>query len=166
MIAELEPIRNKIAHNRKALPEHVNTVKAAYDKLSAFIGEKRIHELASRCTSVQNIKEQLIHLQQEAERSFHICKNIDILTEVKVWKAICEEWWFDDTYLFHKLDDIRVFFKIIEEYRNLRRSRGTGFKSEAWIQSNGIEDKFQKAQLVFHSILNGKEEKDGLDKTA
>jgi hypothetical protein len=165
MLAELEPIRNKIAHNRKTLLEDVNIVKGVYDKLSAFIGEKRVNELASRCTSVQNIKEQLIDLQQEAERAFHICKSIDVLSELKVWKVICKEWWFDETYLSHNLDDINNFFKTIEEYRNLPRSRGTGFKIEIWIKSIDIETKFKKAQNAFYAILDGKEQKDGFDKT-
>jgi len=151
-LAELEFIRNKIAHNRKATCKDVEIVKGAYAKLSEAIGRSRFDQLVTRCTRAMDISERLTELQEEFERSFHICKHYEPLENVQVWKSICDEWWFDESYLGHNISRIVNYFQTMEEYARLPRTRGTGYKIEAWVKSRDIENKYINAQEEFSAI--------------
>jgi len=151
-LSELEFIRNKIAHNRKATCKDVEIVKAAYAKLSAAIGERKFNELVARCTCAMEISEQLAELQKESEKSFHMCKKYEPLENLEVWKSICDEWWFDESYLGHDISRIVNYFQTMEEYARLPRTRGTGHKIEAWVKSKDIETKYINAQEEFSAI--------------
>jgi len=151
---ELEFIRNKVAHNRKATHKDVEVVKTAYIKLSEAVGRDYSNRLSARCTCSMDISERLTELQKESERSFCLCKNYKPLEKLEVWKPVCDEWWFDETYLEYKLDGIINYFKTIEEYAALPRTRGSGYKVEAWVKSNDIETKYKNAQIEFLAILN------------
>ena len=150
---ELEFIRNKIAHNRKATYKDVEIVIGACTKLTEAIGEERFNKLVARCTFAMNISQQLTELQKEAEISFHICSNIDPLEKLEVWKSVFKEWWFDESYLDHNLDAIIVYFKTMEEYATLPRKRGSGHKIEAWMESKNIDTRYKNAHNEFISIL-------------
>jgi hypothetical protein len=153
-LSELESIRNKVAHNRKATYKDVEVVKAAYTKLSEAVCKDYFNRLSARCTCSMDISEQLTELQKESERLFCICKNYKPLEKLEIWKSICDEWWFDETYLGYKLDGIINYFKTIEEYAALPRTRGGGYKIEAWVKSNDIETKYKTAQTEFLSVLD------------
>ena len=152
--SELDFIRNKIAHNRKATYKDVEIVKGAYTKLTEAIGKEKFSELVARCTFAMNISERLIKLQEEAKKLLDICKNCALPEELKVWKLISNEWWFDESYLGHKLDGIIGYFKTMEEYATLPRKRGSGYKIEAWVKSNNIETRYKNAYNEFLSILS------------
>ena len=134
-LSELEPIRNKIAHNRKASRKDVEVVRAVYNILSAAIGLAYFDSLSSRCTLALDIPERLSQLQMEAKSSVLTCREFGRLERLEVWNAVCDKWWFDESYLFEKLDKIVEFYQIIEEYLNLLRSRGSGHKIEAWVRN-------------------------------
>jgi hypothetical protein len=154
-LSELEPIRNKIAHNRKATDSDVKIVKAAYVKLLKAIGEDYFNNLSERCTCKTDIFDQLAKLQKEAERSFYACINYQPLNDdLPMWKSIRDMWWFDEIYLGSKLGAIKNFFWLLEQYASLPRKRGTGHKIEVWVKSNDIKTKFKNAQDEFSLLLN------------
>ena len=111
-LGELEFIRNKVAHNRKANSIDVEVVVAAYSKLSESIGEDRFDELSMKCTCAEDIFERLHLLKNESEYVYSICSNYDYLDEdnIKVWRSVCNEWWFNESYLSVELENIIVFF--------------------------------------------------------
>jgi len=152
IISELEPIRNKIAHNRKVTYSDVEIVKGAYTKLLEIIGEKKFDELVIKHTYAMDIWDRLTKLQNEAEKIYEICKNYEPLEKIEVWESIRNEWWFDESYLGHNLDVIVIYFKYIEEYINLPRIRGSGHKIESWVKVNDIETKYTNAQNVFLAL--------------
>lgn len=151
-LSELEFIRNKIAHNRKATCKDLGIMKGAYTKLSEAIGKRRFDELVARCTCAMDISERLTELQKEFERSFCICKNYEPLEDLEGWKSICGEWWFDESYLGHNISRIVNYFQAMEEYARLPRTRGSGHKIEAWVKSKDIETKYVNAQEEFSAI--------------
>jgi len=153
-LSELEFIRNKIAHNRRATYTDVEVAKSAYIKLSEAVGKDYFNKLSKRCTCVTDILERLTELQKEAKRSFRICKNYEPLRDVEEWESIRKEWWFDETYLGNKLDGIKKYFKAMEEYITLPRTRGSGYKIESWVKSNDIETKYNDAQSEFSVLLS------------
>lgn len=153
-LSELEPIRNKIAHNRKVTYKDVEIVKGAYIKLSDTIGKKKFDELTSRCTCAMDIFESLTELQRESEKSILYLKNYKPLEKFKVWESVCDKWWLDESYLGYKLDRIFDYFKTLEEYANLPWTRGSGHKIEEWVKHSNIDEKYNKAQEEFKNILN------------
>lgn len=153
-LSELEFIRNKIAHNRKATDKDIDIVKGTYTKLSEAIGQNKFDELVSRCASAVNILEQLTKLAREAERTLHVCKKMEPLEQSEVWETIYAEWWFDELYLGGKLNEIANYFKVIKEYTVQPRQRGSGYKIEAWVKANNIEGKYKNAKEEFAVLLN------------
>lgn len=153
-ISELESIRNKIAHNRKASKKDIEIAKGAYAKLSAAIGEERFNELISKCTIAMNISDKLIELQKEAEKLFHICRNVETIEKIEKWQTIRNEWWFDESYLGFKIDRITNYFNTLEDYVNLARTRGIGYKIESWVKAAKIDKKYNDAKKEFSDILD------------
>jgi hypothetical protein len=152
-LSELEPIRNKIAHNRKTSGEDVEIVRGAYSKLSAAIGSDYFETLSSQCTLGMDIPERLAQLETEARSSLLTCQRFMPLSELEAWDVIHNEWWFDESYLGEKIDKIDDFFRIMNEYLYLPRLRGGGYKIEAWVRSSNIEVKYQDAQAQFDAIF-------------
>jgi hypothetical protein len=164
--SELEVIRNKIAHNRKATTVDVKIARAAYEKLSECIGGNYFDQLSARCTCAMDISERLNELQGECKRTFRICKDCERLENVDVWGSIHDKWWFDESYLGHELEAITGYFGMIERHLALPRSRGSGHKIESWVKSSGIEEKYASAQIEFGAILASGGEKHGSQQTA
>jgi|ETNmetMinimDraft_11_1059920.scaffolds.fasta_scaffold83854_1 hypothetical protein len=152
-LSDLEFIRNKIAHNRKATSKEIDIVKGVYTKLFEAIGQKKFDELVSRCTCAMDIMERLTELQKESKRLLHACNNCESIEKLEVWESICCEWWFDESYLGDKIDSIINYFKIIKEYSKLPQTRGMGHKIELWVKSRDIETQYTKAQSEFSTIL-------------
>lgn len=152
-LSELEPIRNKIAHNRKASGEDVAIVRGVYSKLSTAIGPDYFDSLSGRCTLGEDIPERLTQLWMEAKSSLLICQEFRPLDGLKVWDSVRNTWWFDESYLCEKLDKIIEFFRLIDEYSHLPRLRGSGHKIEAWVSNSGIETKYTDAHAQFDTIF-------------
>jgi hypothetical protein len=152
LLSELEPIRNKIAHNRKASSQDSYFVNTAYQKLSQSIGSELFERLAQKCTISLEIPETLRSLQIEAESSFTICKNFQILSDLPNWSHVRKQWWFDQDYLNHNLNHIIEYFSILCEYIEIPRQRGIGHLLETWFKTNSIEYKFISASKQLHEI--------------
>ncbi|MFM6137903.1 MAG: Swt1 family HEPN domain-containing protein, partial [Sphaerospermopsis kisseleviana] len=58
-LTELEPIRNKIAHNRKLTQNDVDIVQGSYTKICECIGQEKFFNLVSKCTCATDIKSEL-----------------------------------------------------------------------------------------------------------
>lgn len=153
ILVVLEPIRNKIAHNRKASHQDLETTKGAYSLLSTAIGSDRFATLATRCTARTDIPEQLAKLRKEAENAYNICQSCTALGELTTWKTLRKEWWFDESYLGNSLDELANYFQTLDEYSRLPRTRGSGYKIEAWVKSAGIDTKYSNAQAEFRALL-------------
>lgn len=153
-LSELEPIRNKIAHNRKATQGDLRIVGAAYRKLVAGIGEEHFTKLVARCTLASDLPESLLHLWTEAESAFRCCTACRPLERLEVWEKTQASWWFDADYLGHELGAIREYFETLVAYGELPRSRGSGYRIEAWLKSKDLEGKYTEAMQEFSAMLN------------
>ena len=151
-LSALEPIRNKIAHNRRATREDVEIVKGAYAKLSGVVGKEYFEALSGRCTSSQDIPQRLSVLEAEADAAFDACTRYAVVQHVYAWRSVCDQWWFDESYLGHSLGGIMGYFGAIEEYRALPRRRGAGHKIEAWVKAQDMPAKYAIAKGQFSGI--------------
>ncbi len=156
MLSELEYIRNKVAHNRNTSSWDLDTVKTTYDKLSKCVGVDYFISLSSKYTSSTDILSQLKLLRAECDKVFVSCLNCEKLLKNKNWNRICKEWWFDETYLDHKLCAITKYFYLVEEYCRLPRERGSGHLLEQWIKDEEFESKYEGAIEELGEILRGR----------
>lgn len=145
-LSELEPIRNKIAHNRKATVGDLRVVQGACGKLAASIGKERFWQLTSSCTLAPDIPTTLPNLQIEAKKALECCTAYRPLKEMEVWKNIKDKWWFDESYLGCGLNSIREYFELLSAYSELSRSRGTGHEIEAWVKSSNLKQEYTRAE--------------------
>jgi hypothetical protein len=154
MLRELEPIRNKIAHNRKSSEGDLKIVEAVYQAITSAVGENRLSALVTRCTAAPDIREHMLRLHSEAVETYANCA---IFAEVKTfphWASVRDSWWFDNDYLGHQVSEITTFFKRIEDYCDLPRVRGNGHKIEAWVRTNLPECVYSAAINELTSILD------------
>lgn len=152
-LSELEPVRNKVAHNRITTQGEVRLVASARDTLSNAIGSEKFSALASRCTHVEGVPDQLVALEKESTRCLSKCVAYEPLGKLPVWQSVSEQWWFDETYLEAELDGIKRLFGKFEGYATLQRGRGTGHKIERWVRDSKIKETFELASQEFSELL-------------
>jgi hypothetical protein len=152
-LEELNEIRNKIAHNRKATAKDQVIVKAAYNKILKTIGEDRFNILILKLTSVIDIKGLLKELRNEAKRLFYVCMRSKKVDNLEIWERISKKWWFDEIYLDSKIESIIEYFTKVEEYSKIPIIRGGGYKKDCWVKDNKIEYKYKNAELEFSVIF-------------
>jgi len=157
-LSELEPVRNKIAHNRKLHNAELDMVKSTYLKLSTAIGPERFTELGQRCTYSLDFEKHMQTLQQEFEETYVQCLKSTVIDNLSVWEFVSNQWWFNGYYLDCDVAGITTYFQKIEEYVKLPRYRGTGHKIEAWVKVQDIEILYENAQKEFKAIIASKGE--------
>ncbi len=156
-LSELEPIRNKVAHNRRVTMNDWSVVEAAAQKVMLAIGPQRFRDLASRCTCATDLVSRLESLQKEAQICYARCNKCESLATLDVWRSVSNEWWFDDDYLDCKTEAIRMYFELMIEYSNLPRARGEGYRLESWVEKSAIALSFERMQSQFSKLLKQKE---------
>lgn len=131
-LRRLEPIRNTVAHNRKASAADLAIVEAQYAELCSPLGRDRLRELANRCTCEVDIPTRLCGLAEEVRRSFVACKALEPLPSLDEWNSAIKQWWFDPEYLGCDVDPIAKYFNAIQQYAALPWRRGSGPEIERW----------------------------------
>ena len=149
---ELEPIRNRVAHNRKVSTPDLRVAEAAYAKIAAAVGENRLLALASRCTTAHDIPQTLSLLRQEADAALQCCKLCQPVQALTIWGGVGGDWWFDEDYLGCQVSAIRRYFEILRGYQRLPRHRGSGHEIEAWLHTSGIELQYRSAMQEFSTL--------------
>lgn len=152
-LRELEPIRNKVAHNRKATKADLTVVRGAFEKLSAAVGAGRMAELAARCTNAEELPALLAALDREAERARERLASYEPLEGLNAWSAVGQEWWFDGEYLGRDVTPIESYFRALEGYFGLPRARGGGHLIERWVKSNALDEKYELAKVALGDLL-------------
>lgn len=118
-LLELEFIRNKVAHNRRATSFDSSIVATAYTKLSTIVGADHFAELSRRYTVETNIAARLEELLREADVGFTICARGLRPPRLNAWQAAeAVWWWFDDLYLGYSLGRIRAYFDALQDYKS------------------------------------------------
>jgi hypothetical protein len=152
-LRRLEPIRNKVAHNRKASSADLAIVEAEYAALCSSLGGERLKELAGRCTRNAEIPARLRDLSEEARISFVACKVFDPVLSLDAWHSASKQWWFDTGYLGCDIDPIVRYFAEIDEYSKLPRKRGSGPLIEKWVRSRNLKGAYNAAEAAFRCLL-------------
>lgn len=156
-LSEIEYIRNKVAHNRKISENELLSLHSVYLKIESYIGEGNLKRLSLRCTSINNIKDSLLELRSNMKYLYQICIQCKTITIMNSWTNNLCGWWFDESYLNNKINNIMEFYNIIYQYEQITRSRGDGYKIEKWIACNNLIQIYNNAEEEFYKILEGSE---------
>lgn len=153
LLREIEPIRNKIAHNRKVSKHDVTQAEAAYIMISDAVGNELFESLIMRCTVAQDLYSTIEELCHETSRLYSLCNSIQPIDDLTLWERVKSSWWYDDDYLGHSVQEITQFFTLLIAYTQLPRYRGAGYEIEEWIKTNALEASYHRALLEFEGIL-------------
>jgi hypothetical protein len=155
-LSELEPIRNTIAHSRKATMADAEIVHASYAKIEEAIGIELFRDLSSRLTTTPDIPSRFIELRSEATYALKHSLTCRPIVPLEVWPVTKDQWWFDPDYLKIDIAPIERYFAKIVAYIGLPRVRGTGHSIESWVRVSGIEEQFRQIEpLLDHIIAHG-----------
>lgn len=152
-LEELEPVRNKVAHNRKATASDVELAKTALAKISTAIGETRFAELVRKPSQAPDIFQTITALKDEARAKFEACSQSKELPPLEMWRHVESSWWFDDVFLGKPTEAITRLFEIFSTYEALPRYRGSGHKTDKWVSESDIKDVFDWAEKEFAALL-------------
>ncbi len=150
----LEPIRNKMAHNRKLSQEEVNMLSNSLSILISSIGENKLNGLISKRTTAINIPNYLENLKQLIIDSYELAKRFKPVNSLELWFEIDSSWWFDQDYLNQDLELIKQFFHLLSQYTSLPRSRGSGYVLEKWIINSNLETAMKEAVAVLNELTS------------
>lgn len=140
-LQELEFIRNKVAHNRRATVSDLTIVEAAFEKLCNEVGQERAVILAERYTIDDRIPEHLLELRREGDIAIALSNRGQHLKRLERWdEAHAAWWWFDEAYLGRSLKRITSFFDTMAEYcaeaKDLDRDRAKARGTDAALASS------------------------------
>jgi hypothetical protein len=151
-LTELDPIRNKVAHNRKATPEDVTLAASACEKIRNTIGPARFDSLVQNCTTAPSIPETMTVLTYEAEACYKAICSFSAIPPLSTWGEIEHAWWFEEEYLGKDIGPITRYFGKVREYRDLPRIRGCGHKLEEWAKNSDLQGSFRAAIDSLHDL--------------
>jgi hypothetical protein len=149
-LLELEFIRNKVAHNRRATSSDVDIVKAAHSKLSNALGPRRFELLVGRYTNEPNIPRHIQALLREVDVSYSLCARGRLVLRLDQWKLACRTWWwFDEAYLGRSLGRVNTYFERLEDYQRIPRDSPT---LASWARDQDIASRHIAARADLQSI--------------
>lgn len=152
-LRKLEPIRNKIAHGRRATNSDCSIIQSTVEVFVELLGHDKFSLLTERCTSVEDIRDRMLQLRLEAEEAIVACCEAKEIPSLKNWLAMKKSWWFDDDYLLVELNSVRNFFQCMEEYHTLPRFRGVGYQIDKWIESNTPREKWNALEKTLDQLI-------------
>jgi hypothetical protein len=142
---ELEFIRNKVAHSRRASSEDLRIVQAAYSKLSSTLTPKRAAVLASRYSVATDIPGLVKAMAREADMAYALTAAGRRARYLPQWQKAQETyWWFDEAYLGSSIKSIEDLFIA------LASAAGPGHDT---MQKDQLKAKYQAAKSEFAGVI-------------
>lgn len=143
VLAQLEPIRNAIAHNRILAAEALRLLVTSRDQLTAALGEKRFTSLYSRATLATDLPATFAALRQLADASHCAVLACQPAPDLSLWTYVSPAWWFEPAYLGRSIDGTRSYFATVSEYSAIPRLRGKGYVIERWVRESSVSALFR-----------------------
>jgi len=98
-LRKLEPVRNKIAHNRTATQTDFDIISAVAGSLVAQIGEDRYRRLVTQCTKAPPLIQTLETLRNDIATVNGALLTITVTPPLATWPQISGKWWLSTEYL-------------------------------------------------------------------
>ena len=152
-LSAVEPIRNKVAHNRFVDTGEVNNLRAVYDFLAKAVGEAAFAALATRSTIEPNLISRFSDLKFEGVCAIKQCRHANPLDPLPTWRSAFSAWWFDESFIGHDLSIVTEYFRALEDYGRLPRFRGSGHTIEKWVDANNLNTLFTRSNKLLKELV-------------
>ena len=151
--SKMEPIRNKVAHNRIVAESEIVTLRDSYNFLSENIGRDYLNALLTLSRDKPNIPQMLHRLKNEGQSALETIRHSAPLEEPSIWPLVESSWWFDETYIGENLEAISDYFETVMGYTKLLRRRGNGHLIEKWSNDHSIYGQFSASDQRLSDLL-------------
>ena len=138
-LSQVEPIRNKVAHNRTVQEHEVATLNKLLGDIKNCLGEKDFQSYVSRAHDHPQI---LRHFVEIGEEVLAIAVDIRAYKNCHapvIWQSCSKKWWWDELHLGTELSKVDKFYTLAEEYCKLERGRGCGPAIKAWVDAKPVD---------------------------
>lgn len=149
----LEPIRNKVAHNRKAIESDLVRTRGAYDVLVNSVGREHMSQLLEQPSRALDIVTEVVGLYRELSAATTLSFECQALPELPEWNRVAKAWWFDTPYLGLATETVSSLTALLEAYGMLPRARGTGHVLEEWLGTNRVRDAWSACDQELRRFL-------------
>ena len=149
----VEPIRNKVAHNRQIGQTELVSLKHTFNFLTHSVGTDEFTALARQSISIPDIILRITALRNEGESTIQKCRCFERIESLDTWNSISNSWWFDDSYIGSELSPIQIYFDTIKEYTLLPRRRGQGHLIEKWIREAKVNQLFARSDNLLAKLM-------------
>jgi hypothetical protein len=153
-LVSLEPIRNKIAHNRLISKFDLAEINHCHQYLQTQIGEEKVKKLIKNLTIAEEIYSKLCSLKFEftqIKSSILYCAMVDNLPTIS---QMVQSWWFDTEYLGFDISEIIGFCDQTNDYNNLPRFQGCGYKIQNWVKKSNYLENCDRALEILDEIFD------------
>lgn len=140
-LSEVEVVRNRVAHNRILMDDDVQIVRAAHQAIRQSMGNTRFDQLVLISAEVPAIRERLLCLRRAIQTACQSCSECAILNIREEMVRYSEQWWLTGDYLGEDVSEIHSLLTDLVDYTDLPRSRGVGYRIEAWVAARNIESR-------------------------
>ncbi|HTV91966.1 MAG TPA: Swt1 family HEPN domain-containing protein [Verrucomicrobiae bacterium] len=131
LLRAIEPVRNKVAHNRVATEPELSTVANATTMLRECLGNAKCEALLARPARFWDINDALSRFERELTAALNALRTqTPILSEAT--DDLDSQWWFDELVMGDLYERLRHTLAMIEAYNNLPRSYGSAYTIEKW----------------------------------
>lgn len=149
----VEPIRNKIAHNRIVSLTDLIYLRSTYEKFRLAIGGEEFDILLERSANYRSCYERLVSLREELTSTYRQLTALKPVADLGVWKICQAAWWFDSLYIGRPIERISEYFGAVEKYRELPRGWGCALELERWVLSNDLEELYNDGMAQITDVL-------------
>jgi len=143
-LSKLEPIRNKVAHNRRVTARDLAVQNDVGAALKSCLGEERFLELASRCSVIPNPVEILTEIAQELKRAQNAVEALEPVDELLIWEKVQQSVIGVQLEDDSRWMDVRMAFTAVAEYQS-RRNVAHGYELRRWMKRIKFQCKVNNA---------------------
>ncbi|MGN6149002.1 MAG: Swt1 family HEPN domain-containing protein [Rhizomicrobium sp.] len=138
LLAELEPVRNSVAHNRPITDHEKQLVRNLLTRLQNWIGQERCDAYLESALHPPAMFSMISDLEAEIRNTSEIMISCSNHFSTECWENCSKQWWWDSAYLDTNLDHINEFYRLAFSYRDLPAGRGSGLRIETWLKANPV----------------------------
>lgn len=152
-LKELEPIRNKIAHNRKVTQGDLDIVQSDMSKLESWLTIEYLDAAIKKCTQANNLKDIFAEIKYKIDMLYVQITKCEVVENTDWWRSVKSEWWFDSEYLGVAVEPVEQFMEKIEQYCIYPHNRGCGHIIERWLSDNNMNKIYASADDAINQIV-------------